>query len=101
MSKIPMRVATLADRFETREEPAQTALQAPSDWGATAFKDLNFKVSEPIRAKHWQEAAMRGWSNKKLYLAAMQAFYKEHGSLIERAAPELIGIEALEFERGR
>ena len=66
---------------------AAPALDTPSDWGAKHFVDLNFKVSEPIRRKHWKEAAHRGMSSQRLYLMAMQAFYEKHGSLVERFSP--------------
>lgn len=91
----------LVDRLQTREPVAAPVLDTPSDWSAKNFVDLNFKVSEPIRRKHWKEAAFRGLSSKKLYLMAMQAFYEQHGSLIEKVEPESAGIEALEIERGR
>lgn len=91
----------LADRFEDREQPTPTGLNTSSDWGARNFVDLNMKVSDRIRAKHWKEAAHRGISSKRLYLMAMQAFYEKHGSLVERFEPESIGIEQDEIDRGR
>lgn len=94
-------ITKLADRFEDREQPTPSGLDAPSDWGAKTFVDLNMKVSAPIRAKHWKEAAHRGISSKKLYLMAMQAFYEKHGSLVERYEPESAGIEQNEIDRGR
>ena len=83
------------------ESQTTSPLRTASDWGAKTFVDLNFKVSEPIRRKHWKEAAHRGISSKRLYLLAMQALYAAGGSLVERLEPESIGIEALEIERGR
>jgi hypothetical protein len=76
-------------------------VQPHSDWSSKNFVDLNFKVSKPMRDKHWGEAGLRGWSNKKLYAMMAIAFYEKHGSLIEKARPESVGIEALEIERGR
>lgn len=96
-----MTKKALAGRFEERETPAAPALNTPSDWSAKSFVDLNFKVSEPIRRKHWKEAAHRGISSKRLYLLAMQALYERDGSLVEKFEPEARGIEALEIERGR
>ena len=101
MKTIPKKMA-LVDRLETHEPPVTPPiLGTPSDWGAKTFKDLNFKVSMQLRDKHWREAALRSWSNKRLYLEAMLAFYEKHGSLIEQAQPESAGLEALEIERGR
>ena len=91
----------LADRFGNREEPKAPVLDTPSDHDASKFVDMNFKVSKPIRSKHWIEAATRGVSNKKLYLMMAIAFYEKYGSLAAKNQPELSGVETLEMERGR